>query len=202
MLNVLKKQQVNVVEEPEFVKTLFGDVRFSVLWLIVRVWLGWQWLEAGLHKFSNPGWVQTGDALKGFWTGAVAIPETGKAAITFGWYRSFLQFMLDHSAYIWFSKLVVAGELLIGTALILGAFVGVAAFFGAFMNWNFMMAGSASSNPLLFVLALSLIFAWKTAGYLGADYYLLRWLGTPWKREHLAQTRRIGKPGLAPAGDD
>ena len=72
------------------------------------------------------------------------------------------------------------GELLIGIALILGAFTGIAAFFGALLNWNFMMAGTASSNPMLFVLAIGLILAWKVAGYVGADYFLLRFLGTPW----------------------
>ena len=49
------------------------------------------------------------------------------------------------------------------------------------MNWNFMLAGSTSSNPVLFVGAILLVLAWKIAGYYGADYYLLRWLGTPWK---------------------
>ena len=33
-------------------------------------------------------------------------------------------------------------------ALILGAFTGIAAFFGAFMNWNYIMDGSASTNAL------------------------------------------------------
>ena len=49
------------------------------------------------------------------------------------------------------------------------------------MNWNFMMAGTASSNPMLFVAAVALILAWKVAGYIGLDYFLLRWIGTPWK---------------------
>ncbi|MBT4003565.1 MAG: hypothetical protein HOF10_09660 [Chloroflexi bacterium] len=51
------------------------------------------------------------------------------------------------------------------------------------MNWNFMMAGSASTNPMLFVVALGLILAWKVAGYIGADRFLLRWIGTPWKEK-------------------
>ena len=51
------------------------------------------------------------------------------------------------------------------------------------MSFNFMLAGSASSNPLLFVIAVGLILAWKAAGYIGADYFLLRWLGTPWREE-------------------
>ena len=82
-----------------------------------------------------------------------------------------------------------------------GAFVGISAFFGALMNWNFMMAGSASSNPMLFVVALALIFAWKTAGYLGADYFLLRWLGTPWKRDEFKQARGSGGSMMGAAGD-
>ena len=49
------------------------------------------------------------------------------------------------------------------------------------MNWNYMMAGSASTNPLLFVAAVALILGWKVAGYIGADYLLLRWIGTPWQ---------------------
>jgi thiosulfate dehydrogenase [quinone] large subunit len=87
---------------------------------------------------------------------------------------------LDSNAYVWFAKLVAFGEFLVGIALILGLFVGVAAFFGAFMNWNYIMAGSASSNPLLFVGAVLLMMAWKTAGWYGLDRFLLRRLGTPW----------------------
>jgi len=49
------------------------------------------------------------------------------------------------------------------------------------MNWNFMMAGAASTNPVLFTLSILLILAWKVAGYYGADRYLLPALGTPWK---------------------
>ena len=49
------------------------------------------------------------------------------------------------------------------------------------MNMNFMLAGSASANPVLLILAIVLILAWKTAGYIGLDRYLLPILGTPWK---------------------
>jgi thiosulfate dehydrogenase [quinone] large subunit len=73
------------------------------------------------------------------------------------------------------------GEILIGTALILGAFVGIAAFLGGFMNWNFIMAGTASTNGLLFALAVLLVLAWRVAGWYGLDRYLLPLLGTPWQ---------------------
>ena len=163
-------------------KALFNNKWAGLLWLPLRVWLGYQWFEAGSHKISNPAWVTTGEALKGFWTNAVKVSaETGKGPITFDWYRSFLQFMLDSQAYTWFAKVVAYGEVMIGIALILGIFTGFAAFFGGFMNFNFMLAGSASTNPLLFVIAVGLILAWKVAGYFGADYFLLHWIGTPWR---------------------
>ena len=175
-----------VVSDPPLLQKLVNDPRAGLLWLPLRIWLGYQWFEAALHKVQKPAWTQTGEALKGFWTAAVAIPESGRPAISFDWYRAFIQTMLDAQAYTWFAKVVAYGELLIGIALILGAFTGVAAFFGGFMNWNFMMAGSASTNPMLFVIAVGLILAWKVSGYIGADFVLLRFLGTPWHSQQTA----------------
>ena len=109
----------------------------------------------------------------------------------FDWYRAFIQAMLDTGSYTWFSKLVVAGEILIGIGLVLGIFTGIAAFMGGFMNWNFMMAGSASVNPMLFALSVLLILAWKTAGWWGLDRWLLPLLGTPWKPGRLFEKQAL-----------
>jgi len=190
MASILSKES-NVVQDPPFARILFSDTRFAIVWTIIRIFVGWQWLSAGLGKLSNPAWMQTGEALKGFWASAVVVPETGKAPIAFDWYRSFLQGMLDSGAYTWFAKVIVFGEIMVGVGLILGAFVGIAAFFGAFMNWNFIMAGTASTNGLLLVLAILLILAWKTAGHYGADYFLLRLLGTPWGRKSAEQNELV-----------
>ena len=175
----------HIVQEPAFARFLFSDKRAAWLWLVVRVWLGVQWVEASLHKINNPAWVDGGTALKGFWEGAVKLSPTGTSSVAFDWYRGFLNFLLANGSYTWFGKVVAYGELLLGVALIVGAFVGVAAFFGAFMNWNFIMAGTASSNGLLLVLAVLLVLAWKVAGYVGADFYLLRWIGVPWKTDEV-----------------
>jgi len=190
-----------VIQDPPLVQKLLNDPRAGWVWLLPRLWLGWQWLDAVSHKLGDPKWVKTGEALKGFWANAVQIPQNGRPPIAFDWYRGFLQSLLDAQAYIWFAKLVVAGELLVGIALILGAFTGIAAFIGGFMNWNFMMAGSASINPVLFVISVGLILAWKVAGYVGVDYYLLPLIGTPWNRAPAAPEgsgpARHGQPATA-----
>jgi thiosulfate dehydrogenase [quinone] large subunit len=185
-----------ILQDPPIVQKLLTDTRAGWIWVLLRVWLGYQWLDAALHKVNNPAWVAGGEALKGYWSKAVMIPEApARPAIAFDWYRGFLQSLLDAQAYTWFAKLVAYGELLIGIALIIGAFTGIAAFFGGLMNWNFMMAGSASTNPMLFLVAVGLILAWKVAGYIGADYFLLRWLGTPWQL--VPAERQLKKKGAS-----
>lgn len=172
------------LETPSFISLLFSDKRFSILWLAVRVWLGWKWIASSLPKLENPAWMQTGEALKGFWMGAVQVPTEGRPPIAYAWYREFLQAMLDAQAYTWFAKIIAVSELLIGIALILGIFVGLTAFFGGFMNWNFIMAGSASVNGVFFGLSVLLVLAWKIAGYLGLDYFVLPRIGDLWMRTH------------------
>jgi thiosulfate dehydrogenase [quinone] large subunit len=176
-----KTTQTTVYQDPKFVIDLMNTPKFAWLWLIARVWLGWAWIEAGWHKTQEAPWVQTGMAVRGYWERAVAIPEKGRPLITFDWYRDFLNWMLAINAHVVMGKLIAWGEVLVGVALIVGALVGVAAFFGALMNWNFMLAGSASSNPVLFLVAVLLILAWKVAGYYGLDRILLPMLGTPWR---------------------
>jgi thiosulfate dehydrogenase [quinone] large subunit len=181
--HIVKTNRGTIVTNPPLARLLFDDTRFSVIWAVIRVLVGLSWVDASLHKLSSPAWMETGEALKGFWASAVKIPDAGRPPVTFDWYRNFLQGLLDSGSYVWFAKLVAIGEFAVGVALIIGAFVGIAAFFGAFMNWNFMMAGSASTNPLLFAAAILLMLAWKTAGHYGADRFLLPRLGTPWDRK-------------------
>lgn len=180
-----------LIQDPPIARFLFQSATAAWLWLLVRLYVGYEWFMAGLHKFEDPAWMDgTGSAILGFWKRAVAIPETGRPPITYDWYRSFLQYLIDIHAEGWFSKLIVFGEMAVGIGLILGAFVGIAAFFGLTMNMAFMLAGTASTNPVLALLSMLLILAWKNAGYVGLDRYLLPLLGTPWPQR---------RPELAPA---
>jgi thiosulfate dehydrogenase [quinone] large subunit len=185
MFNVEKvtdtKGQV-YIQDPPMARFLFQGTIASWLWLVVRIYVGWDFLEAGWHKFTDPAWMNgSGQGILGFWTRAVAIPDApAKPLITFDWYRSFLQFLIDTNSAGWFSYVIVFGELAVGLGLILGAFVGLAATGGLLMNLAFMLAGTTSTNPALAILGVLLILAWKNAGFIGLDRYLLPILGTPW----------------------
>lgn len=175
------------IDDPVTWKLLLGNAFFSILWMPVRFFVGQEWLVAGEHKVRDDAWMDSGTALQGYWERAVAIPEQGRPAITYGWFRDFLDYMLRNEWYTWFAKLVAVGEVLIGLGLIVGALVGVAAVFGTVMNFNFQLAGSASTNPVLFGLSVFLVLAWKVAGWWGIDRWLLPMLGTPWSRNRVAR---------------
>lgn len=184
MTNVSKEmgnKSVVIMEDGPVARFLFADVRFSWFWLIVRLYTGYEWLTAGWEKVTDPTWVggQAGSALTGFVTSALA-KATGAHPSVQSWYASFLQNVVLPNAPV-FGGIVAFGELLVGVALILGLFTGIAAFFGGFMNMNYLLAGTVSTNPFLFVFATWLVLAWKTAGWIGLDHWILTSLGTPWR---------------------
>jgi thiosulfate dehydrogenase [quinone] large subunit len=170
-----------VIEDPPLARFLFGDVRLSWIWLILRLYVGYEWVSAAIGKIQSPTWVgsQAGVAITGFVNGALK-KTAGDHPDVQGWYATFLQNAVLPNAHIW-SYLITFGELLVGIGLILGILTGIAAFFGSFMNVNYLLAGTVSSNPTLFIIATWLVLAWKTAGWIGLDHWLLPLLGTPWK---------------------
>jgi thiosulfate dehydrogenase [quinone] large subunit len=178
-----------IVEDPPIARFLFSNTKAGWLWLFVRVWVGWQWLSSGEHKITDPAWVSTGEAVKGFWERALATTPAGKPIISFDWYRGFIQTLYDNQAWTWMAPIIAWSEVLIGIALIVGAFTGIAAFGGSLMNFSFVMAGTASTNMLLFGLAVLLILAWKVAGWYGLDRWLLPAVGTPWQTDRIRLRR-------------
>lgn len=152
---------------------LTRDRMSAVLWLLVRLYLGYGWITAGLEKVANPAWFgsHAGAALAGFIQGALA--KTGGAHPDVQmWYASFLQHAVTPNLVAW-SNAVAIGETLIGLGLVVGLVTGIAAFFGFFMNLNFMLAGTVSVNPIWMVLAFGLMLSWRIAGYWGLDRWAL-----------------------------
>ena len=177
------------IEEAPLSRFLFSSTAMAWFWLLVRVYVGWTWLSASMEKLKSPAWIgpDAGGALTGFIKGALA-KTAGAHPDVQGWYASFLQNTVLPHAHGW-SALIAYGEMLVGVALILGALTGIAAAFGLFMNLNFLLSGTVSINPVLFVLSLGLVLAWRVAGYYGVDRILLPMAGTPWSPGRLFRGR-------------
>lgn len=176
-----KIPEVTQIPETPLSRFLFADTRIAWLWLILRVYIGWQWIQAGYEKVISPVWVgpKAGVAIQGFLMGALK-KSSGLHPDVSGWYAAFVQeFVLHHT--VLFSYMVSFGELFVGIGLILGLFTGIAAFFGGFMNMNYLFAGTISTNPFMFLIELFLILAWRVAGWYGLDRFVLPFLGTPWQ---------------------
>lgn len=161
------------ISQSPFAHFFTADVRSAPFWLIVRLYLGWQWLMAGWEKVMNPAWfgADAGAAIQGFVQGAL-----GKTAGAYPdvqmWYASFLQSAVLPYPTAWANAIAV-GEVLVGLGLIAGFVTGTAAFFGFFMNLNFLLAGTVSVNPVFLVLALGIMLAHRVAGYWGVDRYIM-----------------------------
>jgi thiosulfate dehydrogenase [quinone] large subunit len=194
-------------EEPRFAHWLFTTTGAAWIWLVVRVWLGYQWLHAGFEKitgtigtttpgtftwrfgFADDSWLKSGKSLQGFVQYA-ALPAAGQgphSAVNYGWYANFLNWLGHSGPANFFAPIIAIGETLIGLALIFGLFVGIAAFFGGILTMSFGLAGSAGVNPVFFFAEVLLILAWRNAGYYGLDYYVLPALGTPWHKGKMFQ---------------
>src|SRR5438874_2675855 len=179
------------IEEPRVARFLFASPVAAIGWLVLRVWLGYQWLHAGWEKvtgtesgwhlaFTHDSWLRTSAGLKGF--AGFALTTAGKphAAVNYGWYAAFLRWIERSGAGV-LAPLIAIGEVAIGVALILGIFTGVAAFSAGLLSTSFGLAGVAGVNPVFFVIEVFLVLAWRNAGYYGVDRYLLPALGTPWR---------------------
>jgi thiosulfate dehydrogenase [quinone] large subunit len=182
-----------LITDPPFAQALFGSVNWAWLWLIVRLYVGWAWLQAGWGKVTNPAWVgnKAGTALVGFVNNALT-KASGEHPDVQSWYANFLRNVVLPHAGTW-SHLVAFGETLVGIGLILGAFAGIAAFFGIVMNLNYLLAGAVSVNPILLMLSIFLVLAWKTVGWWGLDRWLLPVLGTPWRPGRIFQGKKTSE---------
>jgi thiosulfate dehydrogenase [quinone] large subunit len=197
------------IEEPRVARWLFGSSHAAWIWLIARLWLGWEWLQAGWGKVfggditirfwewgdeqysltgdANCGWVracgdtEVGDSVAGFAAGAIESAEGPHPDVAYDWYVSFLEWIRD-TASPWFGPMVAVGEVVIGVLLILGLFTGLAAALGAVLNFSFAFAGSAGVNPAMIFVSVLIILAWRNAGWYGLDRWVLPALGTPWHR--------------------
>ena len=125
-----------VLPDPVLLRDVLADVRFAPIWLVLRVVLGWLWLEGGWLRLQ--GGSESGDPL-------------------------------------------ALGLTLAGIALILGVLTGPAAFVGGCLSIELWDSAGVAVVTLLFAAVVWLVLAWKTAGWIGLDRWLLPLLGMPWR---------------------
>src|SRR5205085_9084975 len=165
--------------EPAISRFFLGSAGSSVLWFVVRMDVGAQWLLAGWEKVTSPAWGTSGKALSGFAAGALAKTSGANPSVQ-GWYAWFLQHLVLPNAGL-FSFLVTWGEVAVGVGILVGILTGIAAGFGVLMNLNYLLAGTVSINPVLGMFGLFLVLSWRVCGWIGFDRWLLPALGLPWK---------------------
>ena len=187
-----------------FADWLFRSSAASPIWLVVRVVLGYWWLNAGYQKIwgseKSAFWFGGGAGVKGFATAGITGSGAGTGGASYGWWAAFLHnFVLPNAS--WIAKFIALSELAIGIALILGLLTGLAALAGLLLNIVYMFTGSAGVNPAYAILSVGLILAWRNAGLLGLD----RWvLSSVWRRNqfnrvgHRASHRQAANPTPTP----
>lgn len=165
--------------EPPIAQFLFASKILAPLWTVVRIYLGWLWLTAGWGKISSPAWTgeNAGAAVGGFLNRALDLARADSPTVA-PWYAWLIENVFLPNAVL-MSYLVAWGEMLVGVALILGFLTGISAFLGGLMNASFLLAGTLSTNPVMFILATWLVLAWRVAGYYGLDYWVLPRIGAP-----------------------
>ncbi|RRJ63942.1 DoxX family protein [Paenibacillus oralis] len=147
------------------VSWLRDSVSASWLLLLIRLYVGYQWLTSGWGKVTG------GFDAAGFLNGAIG-KSTGEHPAVQGWWASFLEhFALPNVGL--FNVLIPYGEVLVGIGLILGTFTWIAAFFGMVMNFAFLFSGTVSTNAQLILLEIFIVVAGANAGRIGLDHYIL-----------------------------
>ncbi|WP_217586321.1 DoxX family protein [Lentibacillus saliphilus] len=140
----------------------------------IRVYIGYQWITAGWGKVTG------GFDASGFMKGAIA-SASGEHPAVQGWWAAFLEHIALPNAEL-FSFMVAWGELLVGTALILGIFTNFAALMGITMNFAFLLSGTVSVNAQMVLLTVFLIVSGYNAGRFGLD----RWI-MPFMKKHIGR---------------
>jgi thiosulfate dehydrogenase [quinone] large subunit len=178
-------------------KKMFTDRKFTGLpWLLIRLFIGYQWLTAGGEKVNEAagGGGDVPKGIHGFLAGALA-KTGGEHPAVFGWYGDFIKNVaMPNEALL--SYMVAYGELLVGIALIIGLFSKWAAFWGLTMNLAFYLAGSTSSNGYMMVAEMAMLF-----GGLGVSFYGLDTIVLPYLKKqilHLAHRDITPTPTLRP----
>ncbi|CAM3143099.1 DoxX family protein [Sporolactobacillus spathodeae] len=145
----------------------------SIVLLLIRLYLGYQWLLDGFAKLWGN---ESPFNAQGFMIGVTKNPVLGpEKQVLYPVYNAFIKSIaLPHAGL--FSFMVAWGEFLIGIGLLLGVLTTAAAFFALFLNFMYLFAGTVSSNPLYVLLGSILLYSGFNAGKIGGDYWVIPYI--------------------------
>ncbi|MGV3488491.1 MAG: DoxX family protein [Tuberibacillus sp.] len=150
-----------------FIKFIRETKVASYLLLIIRFYLGFEWMKSGLEKLTTE-FDATGYLM-------VAVKSAGgEHPAVQGWWAAFLKGFAIPNANL-FNFLVPWGELLVGIGLIVGGMTTIAAFMGIVMNFAYMFSGTTSTNPQMVLLTIFVLVAGANAARIGLDYWIHKW---------------------------
>jgi acylphosphatase/uncharacterized membrane protein YphA (DoxX/SURF4 family) len=109
---------------------LFRSSYASPIWLVVRLWLGWEWFDAGWEKLTGKGlgnWLTHDVGLEGFLAAGNAAwvhrAETGgHPDVAYLWAVHLMNDITPHAQF--FSTVDTFSELAVGLGLLLGCLTG------------------------------------------------------------------------------
>jgi thiosulfate dehydrogenase (quinone) large subunit len=148
------------------IKFLRENVYASYVLLVLRLYLGWSWLQAGWGKIVGGNFDATG-----FLKGALKKVSGDHPAVQ-PWWADFISgFALPNVGL--FNILVPWGEFLVGLGLILGIFTTFSVLMGLVMNFSYMFSGTTSTNPQMVLIGMFIIVAGFNAGKIGLDRWII-----------------------------
>jgi thiosulfate dehydrogenase [quinone] large subunit len=149
-----------------FIKFLQKNSYASYVLTVFRLYIGWNWVNAGWGKISGG----TFDAA-GFLKDALN-KASGDNPTVPAWWADFLHSFALPSAGL-FNLLIPWGEFFVGLGLVLGIFTTIAALMGMIMNFSYMFSGATNPNPQMILLEIFILIAGFNAAKIGIDHWLV-----------------------------
>lgn len=138
----------------------------NVYLLPLRLFIGIGWIRASLEKIITPEWLNGTELTKFFYQ------QLSGGEVVFPYYRHLITSLFaPHSLAL--SWIIMIGQMLVGLAILFGAFTNFALLWGLFMNVNFVLAGMVSPSAFYIVIQTALLVA-NAGAVFGLDHFLSR----------------------------
>jgi thiosulfate dehydrogenase (quinone) large subunit len=163
------QQSTFIHQDPVALANLFSSTRLAIFWVFARLYVGWVWVAAGWAMIQEPGWMSNGTAMHQ----ALSDRSGGPGGEITGQ-------LVSLGVIDWIARATAVGLTIAGIAVLLGLATGFAAFAGVVFSVNLLLSDATLIGPEVFAVAMLLVLAWKTAGWIGLDRWVLPVLGAPW----------------------